>query len=555
MLLIFLFLITFTGALQIKADETFHYRIKPIPVENRTDIEISLKFKVASKTKIPVNLPTGCYSLSDLYRSIKTFEGKDGTTILPGKSASEKIIKPGPNSDVSIQYRFSFDPERMNKIAFAPAVGRNFFHIGTCQWMLKIGDPKKKRSFIIKMVDAPKNWGLYSSMGENPGHVEIKDSFRGLSFSAIGGGDNTGIYRFKVRGKPVAAFVHGDFGFSKREMFQSIQRIVMSQRKWMNDYKQPFYIVAIRPKQNVIAGTAPANYMVGFIDPDASKDELNRLISHEMFHHWLPGKIYIKPGKGNRSFRNSWFYEGMNEYFARRMLLETNLITPKQFAKLTNQDIIDLADNPFKAASYSDLVIAAKEKRFRSNAQKLSYYRGAMIALNWEAELKRQKRTNLKKLIRNLNEIASQFKGSITEEQFFTFMAKHGIDARSDIRRFVYEGTPISIDPYALGANFILKKTGVTSFDPGFSTWKSLREKKITGVDIDGAAYKAGIRNGMQLVKLQNFNRFSNGWKVDSPLGVTIRQNSEEKIIKYFPFGKPRELLLFKPAEKRNSTG
>lgn len=549
MLAIFLLLTSLFTPIQTQADETFRYRIKPIPTNDRTNLEISLQFNAANE--VPVKLPVGCYSLPDIYRSVKTFEGEKGTIVTKGKDETERLVKPNSNGVINIKYTLSFDPERMLDIAFAPSTGADYFHIGTCQWMLQIGELDKERPFVFEMIDAPKDWELYSSLGANPAYVKTISSYNKLTSSAIGGGNKNGVHRFSVKEKPVAAFVHGGFKVSKEEIFQVVERIVTLQREWMNDYEQPFYTVAVRPRNGIIAGTAPANYMVAFIKPEATKEEFNILLAHEMFHHWLPGRIEIKPEKGYRSFIHSWFHEGFNEYFARRILLEADLLTPERFAELINGDIINIANNPFRNAAYEDLIDAAKKGRFDSAAQKIAYYRGVLIAVNWEAELQRKNKTGLKTIIRNLNEFAAKYNGEITGQQFFEFMKKQGIDAKKNFEEYSMQGLSIPVYPNALGKNFVLRKKSVPHFDPGFSVIDSFNEKKITGVVKDGAAYRAGLRNGMELVRIQNSNRFANAWREDRPMLVTIKENSSEKVFEFFPLGEPLDLLLFEPVKNR----
>lgn len=364
--------------------ETFHYRIKPIPISDRTNLEISFKIEGVKASSVAVKLPVDCYGTPKLFRFVTAFTGESGTTVQSGKDEGERLVQPNSQGEIYLKYVLSFDPQALADSTFSPNVGNSHFHVAGCQWMLRIGNEEEKRPHIIELVDAPKDWKLYSSLSANPAKFEGVVSLDDLDITAIGGG-RKGFSQFLVREKPVSVFVRGKFVIPQNEIFAAVRKIVTLQRERFNDFNQPFYNVVVLPKEDNVAGTRIENLFVSFFKADVTREQLYVLLSHEMLHNWLTANI-IKPPKGEISLKYQWFYEGFTDYFSRRILLDAKLLTLEKFAELINRDIINIADNPNKNTTFQDLVKATQTGKFNQAFNKLSYYRGALIALNWDTK-------------------------------------------------------------------------------------------------------------------------------------------------------------------------
>jgi|GEM_PF-983514 len=528
-----------------KADSTIYYTIKPIPANDRTDLEISVHFKVQSDTAIIQNLPQDYYGTPDLYKYVTSFEGLNGCKIKPADKPNQRLVWPNARKEISIKYIISYDPKVMDDMAFGPNVSASHFHVAGCQWLLPIGNISTKRNYQIEMIRPPKGWHFYSSLTSSPAKSEIYTSYRNLISSAIGGGGQA-YTQLSIKRKPVHVFATGNYNISKDEIFSAVNKIVSLQRNWFNDFDFPFYNITILPRTGIIAGTCIPNLFVCFIKEDITKDELNVLLAHEMFHTWLPNKISIELPKAESNIRYEWFYEGFSDYFARKILLDAGLMTLEKFADLVNRDMINIADNPHRAATYADLISAEKNGKYGTTYKKLSYYRGALMALNWETTIRNSGNgKELKNFIRDLYNLSSKNNGNMAEQSFYDIAMEYGIDAKNDFEQYINQGRPILPLPGALGKTFELKEMAVPSFDLGFSLEQTFKTRKINGVIENGNAFSAGLRNEMELVNIQNANRFGNGWSPDKPISVTVKTEGTEKVFEYFPHGKAMAVQLY----------
>jgi predicted metalloprotease with PDZ domain len=522
------------------------YKIKPIPQIDRTDLEISIQFKMEKEKTTTIKLAPGCYGTPDIYKYVTSFDGKDGTIVTKSAKKTERTVRANSKGEALIKYVLSFDPKIIEDSAFAPKIHQNYFSIAGCQWMLRIGDDEEKRDVSVEIVDAPKDWNFHSSIKRNATNIRTKASYSDLLSARIGGGGDS--HTFYVKNKPVSVFIKGEFDIPKHKIFAAVEKIVRIQRDWFEDYEQPFYNVVINERKGVVAGTAVANQFVCFVRPEVDEVALNMILAHEMFHNWLSIKMEFKLPEGHWQIRHEWFFEGFTEYFAKKILYDAGLLSPEQFADLINKDIHNLADNPHKSISYSDLLAVAKARAFTSDHKKLSYYRGVLIALKWETLLRNSKNNNdLSKFIQKLFKFISNKNEKISEGDFFEFAKGYGIDAKADFETYILEGKAIEVASDALGKDFTSTEQNVPSFEIGFSFGESRRTGKISGVIKNSAAEKAGLRNGMKYVRAKNAWRFSNSWNSEKPLSVIVKIDEKERKIEYFPHGKAIRLLQFQP--------
>jgi predicted metalloprotease with PDZ domain len=539
------------GFLQGNQSAISHYRMKPVPLSDRTNLEISLDYKTTGNQPLTVKLPTDCYGTPKLARFVSSFTGAGGTLVTNGKDDTERIVQPNAQGEIHLKYTLAFDPEALANNTYSPNVGNGYFHVSGCQWMLQIGSREEKRLHIIEMVDAPKGWIFYSSLSPNPAEFKEVASYSDLMRTAFGGG-NRGYSQFLIKGKPVSVFVRGKFTIPQAEILKAVRQIVTMQRQRFNDFSQPFYHVVVLPKEDNVAGVRIDNLFVSFFKSDVTRNQLYVLLSHEMLHNWLKGNL-IRPPEGETEIRYQWFFEGFTDYFSRKILLDAGLLTRERFAELINRDIINIADNPHKAATYKDMLEAMENGKFGQAFIKLSYYRGALIALNWDAKIRLTgKGKSLSELIQDVYQRALASNGSMDEESFFAFVQKnYGIDARGDFERYLVRGEGIVVAGNALGNDYQLHEGSVWSFDPGFLLSESLQAKKISGVKTDGAAYGAGLRNEMEVVRIENYNRFSYAWNPLTPMVVVVKEQNKERKISFFPHGTAHRLLLFEPNKKK----
>lgn len=526
--------------------DTVDWVIEPQPAGDRTALEITLTFEPEAGDPVSLGLPADCYGTPSIHEYVQSFEGLDGTAVRSGEDETRRTVRPDRDGRIRLRYRLSYDPDQMDRYAFAPNVGPDHFHIAGCQWMLRIPELDRPRPHHIRVSGAPPGWGLYSSLGPDPASLEVSGTYDDMVSAMIGGGAGPHS-TFEIGGRPVSAYVQGRYDIPSRDIVEAVQAIVAGQQSAMGGGLGPFYNVAVLPRTGIIAGTAVPNLFVCFVKSDITPAELYGLLAHEMAHTWMPQSIVATP-PGESEIRHEWLSEGVTEHVARRLLRRDGLITEDQFAALTNRYLYDLADNPAAAASYEDLVRAESEGGYTTAYKKLAYFRGAIMALNWETTLReRGEGKEVVDLVGELWRRAQGQPGEVTEDAFFSMATEFGLDAKGDFERYVLRGEPIAPHPNALGPEFTLTATYLPRFEPGFDIRASFRAGVVQGVQEDGPAHRAGLRDGMVFKGVRNSNRFGNAWYPDLPLKVLIETGSgEPRTIEYFPHGSPLAVMQYR---------
>lgn len=528
--------------------DTLRYNLEVLPQKDRTDLKITLHFKVQSDTAVLVKLPQDMYGTPDLHRFVTSFLPIDGCEVSNSEKAGTKLVKPNKNGDIKIAYLLSYDPEVLKGISYAPAIAKNYFNLAFCQWILRIGKSDVVRSYNISF-SAPSNWSLYNSVSHNSSKIHINDSYLNIG-SAVFGGTNKPVKKYLINGKPLMVIVNGDFLMGNNKIERAAYEVAKTQRNWFNDYNYPFYYVLVTERADNIAGTRINNMFKCFVKKDVKQEKLCWLLSHEMFHEWVGGKIYVSVPAGEPIDKFQWFHEGVNDYLARLLMMEMKWMNRQQFAETINDDIKNIADNSYRNYNFKQMATLADSGKFGQEASKLSYYRGALMALKWDTELKINKsRYSIKDFIRHLYKSGLKNEKGLEENEFFNAAAKFGIPMKQDYARYILNGEPITLPGNALGNSFLFKETLYALFERGFTMITAQQKKIIDGVTETSPAFAAGLRNGMELVSSANSNRFGNAWERDKPYFVTVRENGVEKTFSYMPLGKPVTLKLFQKRE------
>jgi len=538
------FLFFFSSFNQIKAapiDTTIYYQIKPIQLLDRTNLEITLRFKVTSDTAVQINLPVDYYGLPNLYKSVTSFEVLEGA--LQGNNLDhQRTIKVGAKKQIEVRYLLSYDPLLMDTYSFGPNISNQHFHVAGCQWMLQIGDLKRKNNYHITIVNGPKKWNYYSSMSKKSKQIIISNKrYTDLISTMIGGGEQP-YMKFSIHGRPLYVFIKGNYSIPYQDIFAAVKKIVLLQREWFVDHEFPFYTVTIQPRSGIIAGTCVSNLFVCFVKNDISRDQLYGIISHEMFHNWLPGKIRISAE--NAGLKYEWFNEGIADYLSRKILFDAGLVTQEKFVEYINNDIFNIADNMHRDEDFAQIMQAAKTGKYDISYKKLSYYRGALIAFRWDVQMEKSY-LKFRDFMKELYLLAKANDGNITEQNLFEMGEKYKLGIAKDINEYIKKGRKIE-QPISVFGKFKLMPDSMPSFSPGFSLMETFRTRKISNV-VDGSnACQAGLRNGLDFIAIENSNRFANGWDLDKPIVVTVKENGVQKKISYFPRGNPLTLKLYR---------
>lgn len=525
------------------------YTVRPVPLVDRTELQVRLRFTGEADGETVLNLPRDRYGTPDVHTAVSAVVAGANATVSQAGQSDQRRVTHAPSADVEISYVISWDPARSEGSAYSPSVDSSHFHFFGPQWLAWPGDASDTVDLLVNFEDVPSEWSVLSSFGFGNGVHRMP----GVALNKLGTFIAGGRYRmrdFVCSGNPARVGVLGRFDLPDSVIFADAERIVCAERAWMRDSGPPFFTIAITPRAGIRAGTAVENAFVCLLDPAVTRNRLNILLAHEMFHYWLltrarvTGQDYADDVPASK-WGYQWFDEGFTEYSARKILHEAELLSRTELVQLANEDFEDYWRNENRSIPYAELRKAAEEGRFMSTHQRIGYFRGALIALDWDTKIRLATagQQSLSDAVREVINAAIARGGHLPESDFRDIMARYGIDASTAFERHILRGQPPPANPLAYAPDFTLAEEIIYDFAPGFDITASRRSGTIVGVDRNGHAYRSGLRDGMQLVSLRNNRVYDQG----RPMEVIVKHEGVEKTVTYFPKGPPLRVPVYRP--------
>jgi predicted metalloprotease with PDZ domain len=444
---------------------------------------------------------------------------------------------------VELRYRLS-SPSRTalkttSELKYAPSIEPDrVFLLGTVGLVTPVVGVRDHGSVDVRVRwrGVPEGWNAVTSLGV--GETSSGSApFGQARWIVMYAGANLRLLERRVQGNTVALASTGDWRFTDRELADALADIVRAERDFFDDHDQAFFLATVLPLD--LSGTPYAGsafyggtgvyqsfamFLVPTVELETETDlGLKHLLAHELFHNWNGQALLRMPDENEAEVY--WFTEGFTEHFTREILLESDLITRKQYLHDLNQQIRDYELNPLREQSNEELA-----ERFWSSrhAHDLAYQRGALVALMLDHQIREH--TDGSKTLADVmgrllvtEQPAELDANSYLFETFGTFVSEDYLEM---MRSQVIDGAHVSIDADALGSCY--RKVDVEEKEPewGFDVHASLSSKTIRGVEPDSAASKAGLEDGMTLARYDR-RRGENG----TELAVTIASEGDEETI------------------------
>jgi predicted metalloprotease with PDZ domain len=521
------------------SEKVLNYSIQPVLTDGKLTLHVTLEFKGGPEGKTELELPSEWAGQAHLEKAVTDLKSiSDQTTISDTASPSRKNLRFPPNATVRISYTLVKDwAGPLNSgTRFRAVLEPEYFQVnGNNALVHPEFEPSSIVDVHVDWKELPPQWSVATSFGTDDGCQSFHGAWHHVQDALFAGGDFR-IRRIAVADKPLIVATRGKWNFTDDEWISQLQKIIGMERTLWRDNDFPYYLVTLAPldqERGSTGGTALTNaFMMHLSRLDSLSYVVLSTLAHETFHTWNPYKMG-RPGDPGVY----WFQEGFTVYYADLILFRGGVLSLPEYIEHTNEKLRDYALLSERNISNADLSARySKEK----SLGKVPYWRGAVLALWLDSKIRRatRNRKSLDTLMLDLVHQASpnrmQTKNKdlpVTTERILRTARKYlNVDSRRRLRQYVELGETIPAPEDALGPCARLQNDMIPKFDLGMDE-NTLRTKNlVAGVRPDGAAFKAGLRDGQQIIVTSIY------WNDPlKPVKLTVRTAEGNRTFEYYP--------------------
>ncbi len=538
---ILLFLITSVFAITASFAQTtkvFNYQIEPVIDSNQSHFIITIDFKQKEQGGMRFLFPK-VWGMENSRDFIQLISVKNAEYQQDGEAISLKFKK---NAKVRITYKLKNGvsdsiPGRGQE--YVPTIKPTYYTVFTNSGMIVPEENENhKYNFTLRWKNYPEQYlskpitsfgnGLKQELKE----VSVADFQNGI----LVGGDYR-LYEQVNDKKQITHFaIRGKWNFKDDELAKSIESTLVQQRQFWDDYSTKKFLITISAGgyknefeqsysgtglQNSFAVTAVCNSMT-------KVESLYYLFHHELMHHWIGNQI-----KNSADEELSyWFSEGFTDYFSRKNMYESGLITKEQYNALIDSVLAIHYNNPL-ATAINDSI----KPNFWNGSYygKLPYNRGSIFAYYLDGKLQTVSggKYDLKAVMRIMLSQTKlekrQFDWQWLQKEILNLM---DYDISSDFKRYIINGELIPIEVLNKNLNNQLELRTTKVFSNGYSMEKDEVSGKtfITAIVKGSGADAAGVQIGDQV---KGYSVYGNTYEQSE---LMILRDGKEMTIPFYAY-------------------
>lgn len=501
------------------------FRFHPAVVGQKRAFHVEVSFR-ATQAITPIVVPTSWGDAPHLEAQTQNLKvSTSGATLVAGANLGLRELHARPGQQIALAYDiiplqtewFRHPQEHM------AIINDDYFLFNTENALVY---PELPRTDIVSATfdwrALPKGTTFVSSFGAGQRLLQVRAPWYQV-LDALFAGGNFRVTQSHENETSLVLAARGTWRFTDAEAFAQIRRAIDTENRFWHVQQMPFFLVTLAPfdeRSGDNDGSGFANAFMLFLSHEDTFDAARvELLAHEMFHHWNPKSM----GPVGKDGSLQWFTEGFTVYYEGAIPLRAALISYADYLEYLNRRLEGYQTSPLRKVTNAEW---KKMSHSSGPGSVLPYARGAAIALWADSAIRERSdgKFSLDNVMFDLvNEAQSPKPLELNEDRVFRAFARYlGPEQVSMIRSMALDGIEVPL-PDRLGGCARLGQVTRTVVDPGFDE-KSLDTKHIAGVDPEGPAYRAGIRDGQEVFR---WSIYHNDPSKDVLLGVVINGNRE----------------------------
>lgn len=529
-------------------DHELGYAFSAGEVDDRPALEVTLRLQTGDATHTDLEIPRQWMDVRR-YAGITDLQVVEGEAELVEMERDDRVrLKHSPHTSVTVGYRviptyeeLSADEQRVPVIDEGRIIAS-----GHGLFVAPHSDELLLRDILLDWSALPESWEVGNGHSVGDRKQSLSTSINALRSRLYLAG------HFEVLSEETAAFpIHvaypDELKQSSDEITAKAVSLIEYAHRQFGGAQHDFVLVAVYPVEHDYPGAHGVAYpnSVGVWFTEGVPIGHPRILStvaHEIVHLWN-GQT-LRPADPRA--RLAWFHEGFTDYYASRLLIRTGMIDLEEYVDLRNRQLLSLETSPVR-----DAPNAAIEESFWTDQHlfDLPYLRGAILGMTWDAGIRRE--TNFERslddVMRELFERARTEETELTRQQLEEVLEFVWEPRVEDLESIVDRGEEIVPDHRALGPCVEPSITIAGRLDFGFDIESETFAEtgQFEGVDPDGPAYEAGLRNGYYLNESVDYSAEVGDIAVEKLEFQVVTEDGTELEISYLPTSEPRRIRQF----------
>lgn len=528
-----------TAAAPKSGEETVSYRLTPEIKGGALaalDVEVVLRADRSGETVI--DLPDPGVSRRTRWRFLSDVTAQGASIREDGPA--KRVLTSAPGAEITLRYRvhsaYDSAPQEDDGRLNEGAVILPTWFAALGEFVFVWPEGRNDAPATFHWGAAPSGWVVASDLDE----VAPLTVSEVMNSTMLGGAD-VKLVRRPIEGGELRVAIRGDWAVPGQRLVDDIATVVDVQRRFWGKESGPYFVDVVplesAPHSVFVGGTGEFKGFALYGTGDADEAMMRRVLAHEHTHNWIPFEQGRMP-EGGQAPSVHWYSEGFTEFYMDRSLLRSGVWTLADFVQHLNEKLRAYDTSPVRSVPNSRIV---SDLWIDEDVERLPYQRGYLLAFLWDREMRLASngRSNLDQVMFAMRDryeaAAADAKPELIANLERAALDVGDLDVGPDLDRIVTKGEPFDLPPDLFEGCATIATVTRPVYDLGFDLAASRERGVFVGVDPQGPAYRAGVREGMKRLGVNG------GVPADASVKIhvfVLDRDGTEREIRYKPEGR-----------------
>lgn len=533
------------------AECEIHYRITPLYDARPRALEVRLSFPAQARAETFLRAEPAWAGVNDYAAAYGGWDGVSrGARVSPAELPNRWRVQHAAGGRVEVRYTVRSglqDPDdgkpQDQTEMYRVQVGADWFQFVGHAALVSVEnwDDNTEIGQCVTIVQPGDDAPAFSGLGHGRGR-EVTMAWHGspatLRHGFYAGGPGWRVTRRALPTGEVFTAQRGRFAISDAAFADAVGSLIDRQRRFWGSEREPAQWVVLTPNHQAdnYGGTLVHRVAVLHAGPgfNTGVGAFEFLVAHENLHQWLPDRFGPRREGDDAEVQDYWFSEGFTDYYTHRLLLSSGLWNLDDYARALTQAAAAYLQSPARNAGAQSIA-----PRFFSDrdAGRQMYLRGEFLAMRWDRALRQAGHPGLDDVLRALMlppgatsvrpADGARALPTAPDRLLAALRPWLGAVPAAEVQRHITEGASLAFEDGMAGPCLALRTEKRPAWSLGFDR-ASFEQRVAVGVDPQGPAYRAGLRDGMKL----------EGWSVwggDTDRDVELNLVGVAEPMRYLP--------------------